>query len=486
MDDDRTTFKVLDALRSTTKFEPHAMKQAHSLKPMLSGISEQDAGEVSRLIVDVGFPESVESMLLSVIDIGDGVLPAGKDGTLQKWESFLDYGTQHFWDQVCANGANANTILKVIVTFLLSIGLRHPSCPTFRMITCLYCWIVHGEDTILNWTKADKYNEVQHVKQYFALRRDCVQPPCECVVMLPRMQSDFVKLYPSLSSVYKGNPAVACPLDTQMLLAFAESFPLRKPKGSTFDSWGIQMPQQAVVPAKKNLQWDGMSGQGAFMHLMQMNGVLMRQLAHEKGATLSSRDGGSIQLDMAPPKKKPLPLRDLIAEGPPATPPMPPAVPPPVGHTAEPSLSVMKVKKRMKKKKKKAILQTLPTNVEPAASENSKLTEAALGACSGVLEGLLHRDEAKKKAKKPCAVVHGKGDGAIVVHEKRSEKAAALGKKMNAKKIAALGKKMNATKIAAYGKTKSSKKPPLGCSKCRYLKNGCGRCRSLAAAWGKK
>ena len=36
------------------------MKQGQAVKSLLSDISAQDVGEVARLIVDVGFPESVE------------------------------------------------------------------------------------------------------------------------------------------------------------------------------------------------------------------------------------------------------------------------------------------------------------------------------------------------------------------------------------------------------------------------------------------
>jgi len=485
MDDDRTTLKVLNAIRSTPKFQFHAIKQGQALKSMLSDISKEDAGEIVRLIADVGFPESVESMLVSEINIGGEVLPAGTGGTLQKWGSFMNYGTQHVWDQVNV-ATSGDTILKVIVTFLVSIGLRHPSCPTYRVLTCLYCCIAYGEDKILSMPKEEKYQEVQHVKEYFALRRDHAPAPAEYVVVLPRKPSEFIKLYPALAPVYNGNPIVACPFDSEMVMAIAESFPLRKPKGSTYGQWGMQMPQ-AIVHASTGPQRDCMPGQGAFMQMMQMNGELMRQLAHDRGAKLYGRDGGEIRLEMAPPKK--FPLRDLIADGPPATSLMPPALPPLVGHTAEPSVQPKLMKKKKKRKKKKAIMQTVPTTApvplanEPAATGNAKLTTDALGASSGVLESMLSRDHAKKEAEKAKkrdeiaknkterankhkAAVLGKGDAKIAASGKGGAKIGACAKKVHAKKIAACKKK---------GGT-----PPLGCSKCRYLKHGCGQCRAWA------
>ena len=184
MDDARTRFKVLDAIRGTPSFEQHAMKQGHAVRPLLSDIGDEDAGEVARMIVEVGFPEQVQTMLLTKIPIA----PACEEkptsqGTLQKWERFLDFGTQNLWDQVRVDGLDGNAILKLLVAFLLSIGLRHPSCPTFGVLACLYCWLQHGEDEVFNMSKMAKYKEVLYVKQYFQLLRDKAADPSEYVLL---------------------------------------------------------------------------------------------------------------------------------------------------------------------------------------------------------------------------------------------------------------------------------------------------------------
>ena len=155
------------------------------MKSLLSDISAEDVGAVAKLVVDVGFPEDVESMLLAETESFKGVIAACRDGALQKWESFIHYGTRHFWKQVCDDRKDGDTILQLIVTFLLSMGLRHPSCPTYRVITCLYCWLTHGQDKIMGIAKMDKYKEVVHVKRYFALRRHHAPPPSKYVKMLP-------------------------------------------------------------------------------------------------------------------------------------------------------------------------------------------------------------------------------------------------------------------------------------------------------------
>ena len=54
MDDARTRFKVLDAIRGTPSFEQHAMTQGHAVRALLSDIGDEDAGEVARVIVEAG------------------------------------------------------------------------------------------------------------------------------------------------------------------------------------------------------------------------------------------------------------------------------------------------------------------------------------------------------------------------------------------------------------------------------------------------
>jgi hypothetical protein len=215
-----------------------------------------------------------------------------------------------------------------------------------------------------------------------------------------------------------------------MLMALADSFPLRKSKRSTHS---MQTPQ-AFFPA----------GQDALMQLMQMSSSLMRRFGQD------SRDDGDIRVDLVPPRRKPA-LRDIIADGPPPT--IKPALPPPSFEPPASSSSagkVMKKKKKRQRKRKHATTAPIPVANEPAVSEKDKLTTDALGACSDVLESLLTRHKAKR-AKKVDAAVPGKGDAEIATVGKGGDK----GKK---------GKK--------------SKKPPLGCSKCRYLRNGCAKCRN--------
>ena len=159
----------------------------------------------------------------------------------------------------------------------------------------------------------------------------------------------------------------------------------------------------------------------------------------------------------------------MIADGPPAAGTMNQALHPPKGNSAEspPSVQqeVMKKKKTKKKRKNRAIA-LVPLANDPAVSEKDKPTTDALGACGGVLESMLARHSEKAEKKKLEAKCKAKAAPKKVAAPKATPKKVAA-PKATPKKVAACSKKC---------KPKHGKKV-LGCSKCRYLKNGCSDCR---------
>ena len=60
----RSTFKVLESLRGTASFEQHAMSQATALQTLAREVCEDDAGEVARLVCDIGFPCNLEQLII--------------------------------------------------------------------------------------------------------------------------------------------------------------------------------------------------------------------------------------------------------------------------------------------------------------------------------------------------------------------------------------------------------------------------------------
>ena len=403
-----------------------------------------------------------------------------KDGTLQKWgENLLNYGTQRFWDAVLADDLESGLVLRTIVNFLIPIGLRHPSCPTFRVIACLHAWICLGEGKIWSMSRLQKFQLVTDAKHFFAKRREAAGPAVEHCVDLPRTVEEFKRKHPKLAKAYITTSAVQCPLDTESLLYLADTFPLRKPRESS-----IQPPIQhrenpmafSRLRSSESFTWD------QFAQMSEM--VRQMQSAHTQKA-----DGEQISVL---PKKRPLQLKDMIADGPPAASPLPPAqtlaledeAAPKKKNEAEDEAAPKKKKKKkktLKKKKSKAVLE----------EKQSGGTTAALEASGGVLQSLLDRSDKKKRAAaaaKAAAKGGGKGNK---TGGPTGAAGGGCGKKRGRPPCAAgggCGKKRGRPTSTADGKGEKKKGPgrpkkkkvfgpPFGCSKCRYLKNGCRDCR---------
>ena len=454
--DDRKSSKVLAAIRDTPNYDAHVAKQGQAVKSMVAEINEDEAVEVSSLVCSVGFPSHIESMIIDAMHIGG--LERSGDKPLQKWEQYMSYIPQSKWDKLREDGITGSQILNVLVAFLVSIGLRHPSCPTFGAITCLYCWLSYGEDVVMKMSKMEKWQEVWHVKKYFR-NRIARAEACASPLILPPQPSEFMKSWPSIASVYKGDPPVACPLDADLLMALSDTFPLRKPKHGNDDL--LSNPSQAVVPAGRS-QLDGTTEQGIMM-LMQMNNQLLRQLAQDR-CNRPMDKGDECDLTILPPVRTR--LKNVIADGPP---PAQPALTETMEHKK-------KKKKHKKKKKKKRLALAASTDTPtPVVKDTPSATvptlkdmptQDARGASGSILESLLSRDEAKKKA------------------DQLKKAAAKAAEKKASKTTAAAGAQINTgIPLMKRPARKFAGPPPLGCSKCRYLAGGCGTCRGVRAEW---
>ena len=456
---------MIDKVRETGAFLTHSAHQGEALKPLLRHISQQDVGEVVNLIMDAKFPLDIEADLLSSFTGGERQ-KSRKYWDLQKWHDYiLHYGTQQFWDTI-TQMKSGDAILDLLFVFHCGIGLSHPSCPTYAVLSCLYLWLTQGPDAIMAMSRQQKHHELTEFKQYFVKRRSKIEPPVEYVLRLPRDPNKFAKLHPALASIYQDAPAVACPLGAEKLLAAAESFPLRRFRGQSLESqmsWAMTKASSgamagAMDPYKFMSGFD-CGGSAAFMKMLMQNNDLMKMLT--AAASSAAKQSPDIGLQICQRKSKRSKIKDMIADGPPPAilQPLPPPEhePPPLEQWAD-TQKKKKKKKRVKKKKRSTVLSTAAPG--PLAFENtspSKDNDAPRASTTSVLEGLLFRKEKKKKKAK----------------EKRAAKKLAKENQINEKQDA--GTAAVQARKKKHIVDKNVKK--LGCSKCRFLPKGCSACR---------
>ena len=152
---DGGTFNGVQWHLQATMFPLHAKKQAATLKRMFKEtvFDDEEHAQLSLLVSECGFPVDLEAEIL------DSVISAGGDvkrsnGKLQDFTTMLHYFSRDFWNRVQKENVPAKSILSALFNELLALGLRSPSCPTFRLMTALYNYLASGEEVILNLTRA--------------------------------------------------------------------------------------------------------------------------------------------------------------------------------------------------------------------------------------------------------------------------------------------------------------------------------------------
>ena len=492
--------RMLDGVRSTPHFFRHALAQAKCLKPILESLTPDASqlADLTRHISQVGFPPEVEVQVVGYCSPGIDK----KNVALQDYSSFLDYFTNSQWQDVDNNSASGNFVLMFIMRHLLKMGLRHPSCQTFRLMTALYCMIYYGREPTCEMGKTRKYKEVKAVKkQFHNLAARYGEPPLY-VRTLPAQASTFLENFDCFAEIFEKELPVKCVHDADVVSCLADSFPLRMPRNGFADEACAQLVPKSIQPAASDLQSFSLSLMKDFMQMMKSQLHQNNQDEDEDDLLTNFVDHRG---------RKTQKIKQAIKDGPPKVNVDPRAdfqVVSKDGATAAPSKTTSKKKKRKRKAAtdgsdgatgapskavvvwsggatgapskavvawsggatgaaSKAVVAGSDGATGAKKKKKRKRTAEARAVQKSLLDKLLDREEEKKKQKKLLA--EKKKDAALAAKAEKAKKAAALaGKAEKGKKTA------DAAPCEA---------PPLGCSKCRYLVNGCTECRNKREAF---
>jgi hypothetical protein len=218
--------RVLASLDGSPHLARHSTSQGEALKSMIQGLAltDDDVAKLNEAIYAARLPAEIESSLVGAAS----VQRQGKNVQLQQYEHFTSYILASTWRSM--ENERPHNVMAILITFLISIGLRHPSCPTYRILTALFAVITQGEESAASLTKEEKYNLVKNLKAEFHRRAMYTSAAPAMVHVLPPQASMFLEDFPVYAPVYKDELPTNCPLmDQELLLALAESFPLRKP-----------------------------------------------------------------------------------------------------------------------------------------------------------------------------------------------------------------------------------------------------------------
>ena len=418
--------KVLHSLKGTSSFHKHAHNQAMCLENILKfmSLSAEEVSVLACKITEIGFPIDIECRVMESLKLSGPEKIAitsftPRRNALQNYEGFIHFLQAAQWKRIEA--AEGIEQLKILINFLIKLGLRHPSCPTYGMLTAIYSVLQDGETMAMEQSKMKKWYALENVKRLFKSFAADASDPVIYVLKLPESVPAFVKMYPSLASEsYAGDNTCAHTLEVAMVRSIAYSWPLRKPKS---DGSGHVMGDSSGDMFKSCIQ--------AFMKMAQPR----RESLETKIDFYDNRLPMTSAL-----KSGPLALGDRIEDGVRVAGTTPLALVDKADAKADGL-----VKTDVSKADDSAVDKIGVTMLRDDLVDKAKDTAPRYTTAS-ILKALLDRETEKKK------------DDAEKRRETRVLKRPAM------EPVPSLAKK---------GKHSI---PPLGCSKCRYLHGGCGVC----------
>lgn len=475
--------RVLQAISSSDKPQlgKHAQNQALCLRTMISAVemNEEQLALLSVRITEIGFPQDIVASLMEFLHSRVSQNKNGKRGNirLQKWTSFPNYFPQQMWDEM--RDLNRVDALKLMLVELIRLGLRHPSCPTYGVMAAVSSVMELGTDQALTLIRDKKMEQVSFVKSVFKNLVEDVRVPAVYCVALPEDVSIFVADYPTLADpFYSAGAAVQYPGDAILLKMVSDGMPLRERVGAK---------GSAVVEGGHAL---ACRGGGASMQVSDVLAGVM-QILNKFSDKLTERREPHIEI--LPPKGH---LKTVLERGPPAAGNGATEVERGLGEgdgglqvvsqwhdgggnvtkggveEEAPKLTVaskkMKRRRKLLKRNKEGKGKGKKKHGDEENEKEEKAKDKSRLATASILQAMLQRDslkraeEAKERAEK--------------AKKKRLEKEAAVGEAEGQSGAPAVSKKP----AAAPPKGAKKARRRLGCSKCRYLVNGCAVCRKKA------
>ena len=183
--------KVLETMRVVPQFHALASNQGSCLIHFIKGLTlnDEELSQVLPHISDVGFPAQVQGeIMISLTSRERNEGGTNKNARLQRYETWINYPPKSLWDFL--QKASPEDVVGLLIRFLLILGLRHPSCPTFGMIAAMSTLLVKGSSVVRRLSQEEKWDELVPIKKAF--RQAAAQEPaprCNITTLPPAVDS---------------------------------------------------------------------------------------------------------------------------------------------------------------------------------------------------------------------------------------------------------------------------------------------------------
>jgi hypothetical protein len=224
---------ALDSAKGTSTHEALSRAQSAALVQLISEatLTPVEQCDLMTLVTEVSWFKDVHlAKVTAALEAPEASIDAmsKRRRPQQEWPAFLDYGTEHMWTELGNPRATPNARLHVILTWAGKLGLRCPSEPTLKLLTCVWLASVHSKEALLGFDFATKYAFYKYVKKVWVTLRKNLAAPTSYAETLPANVMEFMRDHRDMwEQAAGGELPVACPLDVGMIHALNQSFGCR-------------------------------------------------------------------------------------------------------------------------------------------------------------------------------------------------------------------------------------------------------------------
>ena len=200
----------------------HKAVSAIQMAAILDMVSTQkltniDKSAVCEMVLEINWYEGHLDKLLGELAEDADEPRRAKRRQLQDFMAIAMYGSRQFWDQMMAESTGKDAKLSLLIGLCISLGLRLPSEPTFKLLCSLWMFMSETREQLVNFSKQQKTVLLFHVKSEFIKVKRQSPEPHMWVPVLPLSPAAFQREFHTLYAARfaEGSDPIPAPFDTR-------------------------------------------------------------------------------------------------------------------------------------------------------------------------------------------------------------------------------------------------------------------------------
>lgn len=224
---------ALDSVKGTSMHEALSRAQSAALVQLISDatLTPVEQCDLTTLVAGVSwFKDAHMAKVTAALEASESSITQMAKGRRpqQEWQAILDYGTEHFWGELCTPRVTPNARLHAIFAWAGKLGMRCPSEPTLKLLTCVWLVSVHSKDALLGFDYSTKHAFYSYVKKVWGTFRKSLPAPMCYVETLPANVMEYMRDCRDMWVQAAGDELpVACTLDVGLIHSMNQSFGCR-------------------------------------------------------------------------------------------------------------------------------------------------------------------------------------------------------------------------------------------------------------------